>query len=153
MTVKEFAAQIGGRRRGKELTADEKRLAKDNGLVVVYGASDDLMEIDGALDDEVDCWEGGTFHVNRNGLVRWQDDVENGEYCENCPYFKAELATAMEITAVWHVNGNPCWTYKTDIPHEEFAVLYSNGKPDTLYCIGIVFSLEDLPVASGGNVH
>lgn len=137
MTAKEFAAQIGGRQRGKELTADEKRLAKDSGLVIVYGASDDLMEIDGALDDEVDCFDGGTFHINRNGLVR-------------CPYFKAELASAMEITAVWNSKGDPCWTYKTDIPHEEFAVY---DEPDTLYCIGIVFSLEDLPVTNGGNAH
>ena len=147
MTAKEFAARIGGRQRGRELTEDEKRLAKDSGLVVVYGASDDTMIIDGALDDDVDCFDGGTFHINRNGLVKWQDDIEDGEYCEDCPYFKAELASAMEITAVWHDKGNPCWTYKTDIPHEEFAV-YDDDEPDQLFCIGIVFSLSDLGKSS-----
>ena len=148
MTVKEFAARIGGRKRGREMTADEKRLAKDSGLVVVYGASDDTTIIDGALDDDVGCWDGGTFHINRNGLVRCRD--EDGEFCNDCPYFKAELASAMELTAVWHDKGNPCWTYKTDIPHEEFAV-YDDDEPDQLFGIGIVFSLEDLPVANGGT--
>ena len=146
MTVKEFAAQIGGRRRGKELTADEKRLAKENGLVVVYGASDDTMIIDGALDDDAECFDGGTFHINRNGLVLWLD--EDGEFCENCPYFKAELSSAMEITAVWHDKGNPCWTFKTDIPHEEFAV-WDDDEPDHLFGIGIVFSLDSLKGSKG----
>lgn len=150
MTAKEYAQKIGGGRRGEELTANEKQLAKENGLVVVYGASDDTMIIEGALDDDAECFDGGTFHINRNGLVRCRD--EDGEFCENCPYFKAELASAMEITAVWNSKGDPCWTYKTDIPHEEFAV-WDNEEPDTLYCIGIVFRLEDLPVASGGNEH
>ena len=142
MTAKEFAARIGGRKYGKELTEEERQLAKDNGLVVVYGASDDLMEIWGAVDEEADCFDGGTFHINRNGLIRWHDDGD-GDFCENCPYFKAELATAAEITAVWHDSGNPCWTYKTDIPHEEFAV-YTDEEPDRLFCVGIVFSADSL---------
>ena len=97
-----------------------------------------------------DDWDGGTFHVNRSGLVRcWGED---GEFCNDCPYFKAELASATEITAVWHDEGNPCLIYKTDILHEEFAV-YDDDEPDQLYCIGIVFSLSDLPMASGGNAH
>ena len=33
-------------------------IAKENGLVVVFGASDDLCEIRGAEDDEIDCFDG-----------------------------------------------------------------------------------------------
>ncbi|MBQ9348657.1 MAG: hypothetical protein IJT94_15195 [Oscillibacter sp.] len=145
MTPKEFASRINSRFRGSELTAEEKRLARDSGLVVVYGASDDLMEIDGALDDEAGCFDGGTFHINRDGLVKWQD--EDGDFCENCPYFKAVLKSAMKIRAVWHGRGNPCWTYETDIPHEEFTVR-DKDDPEESYCIGIIFRLEDLPESS-----
>jgi hypothetical protein len=40
--------------------------AKDNGLVIVFGASDDLVELRGAIHDEVGACDGVVFYVDQN---------------------------------------------------------------------------------------
>ena len=42
-----------------EVSSMVAAIAKKNGLVVVFGASDDLCEIRGAEDDEIGCFDGG----------------------------------------------------------------------------------------------
>lgn len=90
--------------------------AKNKGIVIVYGSSDDLMEFDGAIYDEVGAYEGGECFVNGRGIT------EDG---------------GKRIEALWHDEGNPCFTYMTDIPHETFYVWEDGEK----YCVGIVFDL------------
>ena len=46
ITAKELAEKLNGRAYGDSFD-DVKQEAKENGLVIVYGASDDLMEFDG----------------------------------------------------------------------------------------------------------
>ena len=45
MTAKELAQRITGRHYMEELSEEEEILANKNGLIVVFGASDDLMEL------------------------------------------------------------------------------------------------------------
>ena len=42
MTAKELAELLNGREYGNEITSDEEKLAKESGLVVVFGYSDDM---------------------------------------------------------------------------------------------------------------
>ena len=68
MELKEFANLIDGRQYDYRMfTKEELQLAKDNRIVIVTGASDDLVELEGAITDEGDCWEGGKIYVK--GLV------------------------------------------------------------------------------------
>ena len=47
MELKEFATMLNGREYGcPQFTQEELRIAKDNGFVIVSGASDDLVELD-----------------------------------------------------------------------------------------------------------
>ena len=69
MTQFEFAQKLHGRLRSREIFTNEEILARDNGLVVVMGASDDLMEFTGAISDEVSAWDGGLAWVLDNGTV------------------------------------------------------------------------------------
>ena len=64
MTKEQFAEMLNGKQYRSEMTSDDGELAKDNGLVVVFGASDDLMEFRGAIDDEIDCYVGGTAYLD-----------------------------------------------------------------------------------------
>lgn len=57
MTAKELAEMLSGRKYGMEITSEEARAAKDAGLVVVYGYSDDNVEFRGAIDEEVGAYE------------------------------------------------------------------------------------------------
>ena len=113
---------------------DFHNVAKDNNLVIVFGASDDLMEFRGAIYDEVGCYEGGTAFITDGGKLL-QNECDNDE----CPYFKLEEQTSLKIKAVWDKDGYS-WIYETDIPHVTFDILEDDEK----YCRGIVFSLNDL---------
>lgn len=138
MTAKELAALLNGRQYGKEITKEEEAAAKEAGLVVVFGESDDCMEFRGAIDDEVSCFDGGTAYVNEKGLFESPDCVEEYEHCE---YIRTELDKCATITALWSENENDFpWSYSTEIPHETFEIFDDGEK----YCQGIVFSLADL---------
>ena len=130
MTVKEYAEMLNGREYGyPQFTKEEIQIAKENGFVIVYGASDDLMEFEGALYDEAGCFDGGTVYVCETGVIEYGS------------------TETKHIEAVWcdterkDTFGNTItWTYKTDIPHETFMI-YDNDKP---YCEAIVFSIDDI---------
>ena len=137
MTSKELAAQLDGNKYDNEITKEQEALASDNGLVVVFGYSDDCVELCGAIDDEVGAFDGTTFHVTRDGVL-WYPD----RYCyEECKYLEVAKRAAAEIKAVWNDAGEPCWTFETAVPHETFRIY----EDEELFGIGIVFSLNDLP--------
>lgn len=129
MEIKEFAEMINGKQYGyPQFSKEEIALAKENQFVIVYGASDDLMEFDGAIYDEGGCFDGGKIYFDHNGVS------EDNTKC-NC------------ITALWcdknakDNNGNQItWTYQTDIPHETFMI-YENEES---YCRGIIFHINDI---------
>lgn len=134
----ELAAMIDGVTCGNEVTVRTKILAAQNGLVIVYGASDDLMEFDGAIEAELSAYGGRVASVTRDGVVVPPDcDPE----FRMCPYYEAAIKHCKKIKAVWCPDGTDfAWVYETDIPHEVFRVL-EDGEH---YCLGIVFSVEDL---------
>lgn len=73
MTAKEFAAKLTGREMDAEITKAEELEAEQNGLVVVYGFSDDLVEFRGAIDDEVGCYNGGKILLTKTGVLQTPD--------------------------------------------------------------------------------
>jgi hypothetical protein len=132
MTKEELAATLNGRQYRNEITDAEAKVAKDNGLVVVFGGSDDLMYLSGAASDELPSYEGTTIFFTSDGhLVSECDD-------DACPYFTKLLDKATAIAAVWDSEGYS-WTYTTDIPHVTFEIMLDDEK----YCRGIVFALAD----------
>lgn len=130
MTAKELANKLNGREYGNELDYGLDIQAKENGLVVVFGYSDDNAEFRGAIYDEVGCYDGGTIYLDEQGNIIYPDDFPGG-YHGNLFQIEA-VRCDKEIGAAW--------SYRTDIPHETFNI-YEDGE---LYCVGIVFSLEDL---------
>lgn len=135
MDIKEFAKSISGKEYGyPQFTEEEVETAKENGFVIVYGASDDLMEFEGAICDEIGCYDGDATEIFSNGTV-----------CE-CTESNYEEDHKNKIKSLWcsgeeDESGNEItWTYETDIPHETFMI-YEDGEP---YCRGIVFSIDDI---------
>jgi len=104
-------------RYGEELTSELEQEAKEKGIVVVFGASDDLMELRGAIYDEVGCYDGGIGYFNEKGVVK------NKCVDKDCPNFHKQLDNLKTIEAVWIENdGDFNWIYETEIPHETFEV-------------------------------
>lgn len=136
MTKEELAKELDGREIGNEVSIELSVEAEKSGLVIVFGASDDLIELEGAIEDEFDAYGGGKIYFKDGRLQKNECDYDE------CPYFKERLASSRVVEAVWNGddNGAPAWTYKTDIPHSEFNILEDDG----VYCRGIVFSLSDV---------
>lgn len=138
ITKEQLAERLNGREYGDEITKEEEQQAKESGLVVLFGASDDLAEFRGAIHDEADCYDGGEIYLGRPGLLpaHGDDDCE----CKFCAYEEA-VKTCKVIVAVWGKAGcSHAWIYKTDIPHATFEILEDGEK----YCRGIVFELASL---------
>lgn len=131
MTLKEYAKMIDGKQYGyPQFSKEEIAIAKENGIVIVYGASDDLMEFDGAIRDEGGCFGGGKAWFDKDGIV--DAPTTTGDRCIEALWCDREALDD---------NGNVItWTYKTDMPHETFMIYEDNES----YCRGIVFSIDDV---------
>jgi hypothetical protein len=133
MTAQELAKMLDRAEYGREVTPEIKGLAKENSLVIVFGYSDDCMELYGAINDEFSCYGGGNAFLTKDGPMEPCD-------CE-CSYYRKALSNSVEVKAIWHDGSGYSWTYETSIPHAEFEVLEDGAR----YCRGIVFSMDDIP--------
>lgn len=137
MRAKELAHRLDGRRYGNVVSKAEQGEIEAAGLVVAYGQSDDLLEFEGAIYDEIGAYGGVIAYVKNGALLAPCCDCED---CDECPAWAEYIAQAKTVTAIWHDNeGEPCWTIRTDIPHESFNI-YDDGE---LFSVGIVFRVED----------
>lgn len=148
MTPKDLAAALNGIDYSATIHlhgSDLMKLAKGAGLVVAYGISDDLLELDGAIYDEAGAPD--TFLIDTEGLLpSFEAASEDEEACRR--YFERKL-NAREIEAIWRHRpsgemDDPPWIIKTDIPHETFMIM-EDGEP---FSRGIVFSLSSLTPAT-----
>lgn len=132
MTLKEYATKLNNREyKNPQFTDEELQIAKDHNFVIVTGFSDDLVELNGAIKDEADCWEGATIRIKAE---------KNGKILNS----STKTPNIVRIKINWYKDkdsqGNTIsWTYETSVPHESFMI-YENGEP---YCRGIVFALPE----------
>jgi hypothetical protein len=134
MTIKEIAAKFDGREYGAEITRDEEKFLKENGIVMMFGASDDLVELRGAINDEFDAYEGTTVYFAKGGIL------ENECNDKDCTYFGEQLKQAKTVKAVWSDDGGYPWSFDTEIPHETFEIFEDGDK----YCRGILFDIDQI---------
>ena len=77
MEARELAEKLNGRTYGDSFD-DVLEEAKQSGLVIVTGASDDLMEFNGAIYDEGDCFDGGRVYFDKDGVDQ-KSYIQNGD--------------------------------------------------------------------------
>jgi hypothetical protein len=137
MTREEAATVLNGQEYGSDYFAINGKLfdeMKISGLVAVYGASDDLMEFNGAINDEIDAFNGTTAYLDSHGLI------VNNCPSDDCPHFAHMKKNAATIEALWCAEEELSWSFKTDIPHSTFDI-FEDGE---VFCRGIVFNLNDV---------
>jgi len=137
MTKEELAAQLNGLEYPTRIPGALIVAAQSSGLVILCGASDDLMEFYGARREEIGCYDGGTALVDVDCVLPDRDCLDGDE--ELAEYVQRQKS-AKSIEALWCKEDGYSWTYKTDIPHATFEVV----EDEEPYCRGIVFSLADL---------
>ncbi len=138
MTTQEIAEKLTGIEYPVRIPQEIITAAKNSGIVIVYGGSDDLMEFEGAISDEVGA--PGVVRIDFKGVVPDFEQIDKDDKDALRDYFQREK-NGMEIEALWCQDGDYSWSYKTEIPHETFRVIEDGDDP---YCIGIVFSLADV---------
>lgn len=135
LTKEEAAAALNGNEYAREGSDELFKMMRTDGLVAVFGASDDLMEFRGAILDEIGVYSGGTAFMTGRGLFTPSCDSED------CPHEKLRREASTTIEALWdHPEANAAWSYKTEIPHVTFDIM-EDGE---VYCRGIVFALSDV---------
>ncbi|MCR5329596.1 MAG: hypothetical protein K6E62_00205 [Lachnospiraceae bacterium] len=122
--LKAFAAELDGTTDYPVIKLGKK--AKEEGIVIVHGCSDDLVEFEGAYEEEAGgVYDGGTIYFDRDGTSDDGNIHNNKLSVYWCGMLNGEKKRDYEFT----------WEYETDIPHETFR-MYEDGEP---YCKGIVF--------------
>jgi hypothetical protein len=132
MTPLDAATLLNRREYGSEVTNAEDRMFRDAGLVVVFGASDDLIEFRGAINDELGAYGGADVRLTERGLL-----VE----CDcNCQHYKRAKEQSVKLRAIWDDGSGWSWKYQAPFEHVQFDIL-EDGEP---YCRGIVFRLASV---------
>lgn len=126
--------KLNGREYREELTDEEEQQLKKDGLVVVFGASDDLCEIKGAISDEIDCYLDKTVVY-----VEEIDGFVSEDYYKNNPHelIKIDLRKRPYLK----INSrDEYWRYELPkIWNRKFNILEN----ENIYCEGRIFFKED----------
>ena len=130
-----LAVALNGREYPFELTKDEQAQAKAAGLVVIFGASDDLMEVRGAAHGEISA--PTTVLLDCKGLLPHREDIQDDEVLKD--FFDRE-PLARAVDGLWCAEEDASWTYRTKVPHATFDIV----EDGIVYCRGIVIDVADL---------
>ena len=136
MTKEKLAEILDGRPIGNEVSKDILDIASKYGFLIVFGASDDLIEFYGLFYDEAGAPD--EILIDREGVISIDDNER--EVLEKFGFYRQVIQEAKSIKAIWNDDGNPVWTYETKLPHAKFTIWEDEEK----YCEGIVISGEDL---------
>jgi hypothetical protein len=132
-TKEKLATLLNNREYLNEVPDDIGKIAAENGLVIVFGAFDNICEFRGAINDKFGALEGSTIPIDKYGIVINECDDDR------CPYYVEIVKQAAKIKPKWF-DGEIAWTFETDIPYATFDI-YEDGD---IFCRGIVFSLNDV---------
>jgi hypothetical protein len=138
MNAQEYADLLNGRQYGEEISKAEEDAAKNDGIVIAFGYSDDLIEFRGAICDEVGLAEN--VSVTSNGIRKTWDEVDKEDKEEMRRFFNDEKLPCVTLKVSW-----PPFEITCDAKD---AASFSIHEGDDLFCKGVVFKN---PKAKGGN--
>lgn len=146
-TLKEYAELLNNHNYGDNFDKDLIQEMKENGIVIAYGCSDDLFELDGALQLEYDCFSDEHFiWISEEAVFVSENEIENllNEIDFEYPKFLNTIKKVLNyddkfFIKVKHPKGVQ-FKYETNIPCEWFDII----EDDELYCKGFVFELNSI---------
>lgn len=138
MTKEQFLEILNGRQYRKEITQEEEKLAKEKGLLICFGASDDLLEFRGIVHDEVGAYDGGSAMLvkKKGGKIDIINEHDFNEIQQVMDDNDLDFSLRkVEVVAEWCPDDLECsWRIKSELPHATFDIM-EDGE---LYCRGII---------------
>lgn len=138
MTKEGLAMLLNGREIGAEITREEEAIAKASGLVVIYGYSDDLIELSGAIEDEVGAFDGTEFRIDADGVIPDERDDEWTDE-EMQIYFRRNKAGGLSVVATFGEHDEYTWFITTEERADPAPFDVMEG--GEFFCRGIVIDL------------
>ena len=142
MNMEEFAKSLDGREMGKELTKEEEQIAKENGWVVVFGHSDDCIELRGLIHDELYRNRNpDKFWFSAHGPMKKWEDVDHDDEEEMEDYFENKYNAIGKLDVHYGSTFDGeyfTWVFDWGWPHDVFRI-YEDGEG---FCLGIVFKFH-----------
>lgn len=146
-SVIKLADNLNNRQYRYETSISLEKFAKDNNLIIVFGASDDLLEFRGAFEEEFGSSEELYFNKeftiisNHNKIKLDEKNIEIKDYFINIHRFDFEVELKNKITQEWCPKDlDTSWRLSANFPYKTFNVFDEKE----LYCVGIVFDIDDL---------
>jgi hypothetical protein len=139
MTAEQLANKLDG---CTEISDTDKLIARDNNLIIVYGYSDDNIEFEGAIRDEVGAYGGETVFFKDGDLLHDCD-----EPCEHCSVGDDKVH-AKVLTAHWSEESDGkeySWVMEAGNGINAYSFdMRENAEDDEYFCKGLVFNKEDI---------
>jgi hypothetical protein len=144
MTKEELATRLDGRECGREVADHEMGAIKAAGLVVLYGASDDLLELRGVIYDEL-----GAYHGRTAILFPYKNTVEaiDADCIRDLEEARQQVAAEDSRDRGNLVHARWCakdyegpWFIESPLPYAPFHILHKGRR----YCRGIVLDVNEL---------
>jgi hypothetical protein len=142
MLIEEYAKWLGEFDM-RELDESHFQTAKDNEWLVVFGHSDDCIELRGCFHDET-YYDSNLFNLDKGGLIPLWANIDHEDEEEVERYFKRKNDRRLLKLFVRDNEDfegeNFLWIFDCDCPHYKFKI-YDDGDP---FCVGIVVDFEKL---------
>ena len=127
--IKEIAEELKDSPYGNIGSKELFEKAKENNIVILYGASDDLLELEGVIREEESCEDGRDFGLNPSEEISFLQEM-------NLKILWYGSINEEEIEAD---SDNIAWTFKYN---DKYQVETFNIVDDSeLNCIGLVVQL------------
>ncbi len=77
MNASELSKQLNNSEYPLNISTSLCAAAKENGLIIVHGVSDDTIELKGAINDEGYIIDGGLVNVDKKGILSDLDSIRD----------------------------------------------------------------------------
>lgn len=139
--LEEVAAKLDYVQYGNEDACIDDAELKEKGIVVAYGAGDDIFVLRGAIDDEWSAYGGGEWMWFRGTLVSEDDMQDINASIESCGSRPFSFIDGISLEFAPSEIPDLTWLVSASVPIKaSFRIM----EDEEAFCIGEVFYLDHL---------
>jgi hypothetical protein len=143
MTLEEWALKLTGRQYRDELSREEEKQAAVDGMLIVFGASDDLLEFRGEFHDEIGAYNGTKAEIDSKGLKPIWNEGDEKSFEDAKEFFERKDSPSFTVQAEWSPSDQDfSWVIRVDVANSWAGgpryMPFIVKEDDEQYCKGLV---------------